>query len=195
VEEFFLHYGPIIVYAAIFAGSLVEGEFIVLTCSSLAYRYDSISIFILTFLAFIGSMSADQTLFFVGRRYGPRFIKKRPAWEKRVEKIFYYMRKHSTLFILTFRFIYGIRTLSPIVIGASGVAVRRFAILNFFAAMAWAILSCSAGYLLGYLLGDYIAAFLKNWEYYTKILAILIIGLVIVFMIFFIVRQKDQSRD
>lgn len=178
MEAFFQTYGPLIVYVAIFLGSLVEGESVVLLCSALAYKYSEISLPILIGLAFFGSMSADQTLFFVGRIYGPRIIERRESWKEASKRVFYHLHRHSTLFIFSFRFIYGIRTISPIVIGAAGVAVKRFAILNFFSALFWATISCLGGYLLGYFFADRIEDFIVNIEHYQKYIAIFIISVV-----------------
>lgn len=176
MEEFFQIYGPGMIYVIMFLGALIEGESIVLSCSLLSYKYPVVSLPILMLLAFLGSMTADQILFFVGRRYGPGMIARRPHWHARVDRIFDYMRRHSTLFVFSFRFIYGIRTISPIVIGASGIDVRRFAILNCLAAFVWAVLSCSAGYLLGYLFADRVEDFLENFEQYKRAVGMVVIA-------------------
>ena len=190
MEDFLQTYGPLIVYAIFLAGSFFEGESVILLISALAYKYDELSIGTLIMLAFLGSMSADQLLFFIGRRYGPSIIERRPRMREASKRVFYHLHRHSTLFIIGFRFIYGIRTVSPIVIGASGVDVKRFAILNFFAAFLWAVLSCSAGYLIGYFLADSVEEIIKNIGEYQKIIAISLVFTVFILSMYYFIRKK-----
>ena len=69
-----------------------------------------------------------------------------------------HMEKHQYWFILSFRFLYGLRTVAPFAIGMSSVKASTYAILNVIAAAIWAV----AVALLGYLLGDAIHALLRG---------------------------------
>ena len=51
--------------------------------------------------------------------------------------------------ILAFRFLYGLRTVSPFVIGMSEVSAVKFLLLNAIGALTWAIVIGSGGYLFG----------------------------------------------
>ena len=162
MEEWLQEYGAIAVYLVVFVGSFVEGESVILLGCALAYKYEQISLGTLMFLAFLGSLGADQLLYFIGRHYGPRLIESRESLKKASERVFYHLHKHSTLFILSFRFIYGIRVASSMISGAAGVPVRTFAILNVIAAAIWSVLSCSVGYLIGYFFADRIVEFIEK---------------------------------
>jgi membrane protein DedA with SNARE-associated domain len=59
------------------------------------------------------------------------------------------LHRHHVGFILTFRFIYGLRNVSSFACGMSEVAWPRFFMLNFVAAGIWATTFAGAGYLLG----------------------------------------------
>ena len=144
-------------------------------------------------MAFTGTLTADQTLFYIGRRYGPGLIKRKPQWQPKVDKIFDLLHRHNISFILSFRFIVGIRTLSPLVIGASGVSLQRFTILNLIAAILWTIISCTGGYLLGYFFGDALEEFINKVVAYQKIVLIAIVTLIALVVI--IKRQNfDYSK-
>lgn len=195
MEDFFQTYGPFIVYLTLFLGSLVEGESIVLICSALAYKYEVISLPALIFLAFLGSMTADQTLFFVGRTYGPRLLERRESWKNASKRVFHHLHRHSTLFIISFRFIYGVRTISPIVIGAAGVSVKRFATLNVFAAFLWALISCVGGYLLGYFFADSIEGFIKNIEKYQKYIALGIVAIIAIISFYIYLKKRRGGKN
>jgi len=113
--------------------------------------------------AFMGSLSGDQLYFHLGRRHGPALLKKRPSWEARVEKVNEKFKRHHTLLILGFRFVYGIRTMTPFVLGMSRVSVLKFIILNAISAALWAVLIGSGGFVFGRameaVLGD-----IRNYE-------------------------------
>jgi membrane protein DedA with SNARE-associated domain len=144
VEAFISTWG----YWAVFLGSLIEGESVILTAGVLASQgYLSLTKIIL--VSFVGSLLADQTLFFVGHFWGKRLLARFPSLEVPAQRAFKLLHQYNTLYILTFRFIYGIRIISPVIIGTAGVAFGRFAILNVIAAAVWAVLSCSCGYLFG----------------------------------------------
>lgn len=129
-------------------GSLVEGESVILTaCIAAYFGYMSISKIVI--IAFLGTLIADQTLYFVGLKYGRTLIDKRPSLKKPAERAYALLHRWDIWFILSFRFIYGIRTISPVIIGSAGVSPRRFIPLNFLAAVIWTAVSCTVGYFLG----------------------------------------------
>ena len=47
-------------------------------------------------------------------------------------------KQHQNLLILGFRFLYGLRSVTPFVIGMSGISWLRFALLNVIGAGIWA---------------------------------------------------------
>ena len=156
MQEFVQTWG----YVAVFLGSLVEGESIIFMAGWLAQEgYLSLPKVILT--AFIGTLFADQSLFFIGHFYGDAIFDKFPKLKPKADRAFCFLKKYNVLFILSFRFIYGIRTLSPIVIGASGIPIKTFVYLNLIAAIVWSFSSCLAAYYFAALLMDYFHLFPK----------------------------------
>lgn len=142
-------------YLAVFLGSLVEGESVIFAAGFLAHEgYLSLTKIIL--VSFTGTLIADQVLYQIGRHYGSHFLDRFPSFKPKADKAFYMLKRYDTLFILTFRFIYGIRTISPLIIGASGVGVKRYSFLNFVAALIWSVGSCVAAYYLADLIMDHI---------------------------------------
>ena len=57
--------------------------------------------------------------------------------------------RHQVLLILGFRFLYGLRVVTPIVLGASRIAPVRFLVLNMAGALAWSLVIGVMGYLFG----------------------------------------------
>jgi membrane protein DedA with SNARE-associated domain len=135
-------------YLAILIGSLLEGETIVVLGGFSAHRgYLSLPYVILA--AFAGTVLGDQLYFQLGRRRGPRFLERRPRWRPTAERVQRMIRRHETAVILGFRFLYGIRSITPFVLGMTGVGTLRFALLNLVSAALWAAAMGAAGYALG----------------------------------------------
>ena len=65
------------------------------------------------------------------------------------EKAKHLLERHATLFILSFRFIYGLRNLGAVAVALSDVPTRRFVVLNAIAALLWSVLVIGAGYIFG----------------------------------------------
>jgi membrane protein DedA with SNARE-associated domain len=60
------------------------------------------------------------------------------------------LEKYQIGFILAFRFLVGLRTISPVVIGTTRIATGKFVVLNAVAALVWGQLFTALGYLFGH---------------------------------------------
>ena len=124
----------------------------ILTASALAAK-KLLSIWIIVAVTFAGTLVADQLIFLLGHFYGPssvRYVRQRwPSVNPLIDKVLSFLGRNETSFMLSFRFIYGIRIISPFVLGAYGISFRRFSVLNIVAAVLWTALICAIGYFLG----------------------------------------------
>ena len=144
LDQFIASYG----YAALAVGTFFEGETILVLGGVAAHRgYLELPLVILA--AFLGTLFGDQLYFHIGRSHGIAFLEKRPAWKARSAKVLSLLERHQTWLILAFRFLYGLRTVTPFLIGASGVRPRRFLWLNLLGAAAWAVGVGCLGYVFG----------------------------------------------
>ena len=133
-------------YWVVFIGSIFEGELILLS-SSAAAALGYLDIYKIFIIAFCTTVLVDNILFFIGHKLGidwliKRFHKLEPA----KNKAFKFLNKMDIFFIFMFRFIYGIRTISPLIIGSAHVKPIRFIICNIFSGFLWAALGCFIGY-------------------------------------------------
>lgn len=135
-------------YVAVLIGAMVEGESVILTACVMAYL-GYLSFTKVVIIAFLGTLIADQVMYYVGRHYGDRILEYFPKMRAPANKAFILLHKWDIWFILSFRFIYGIRMISPVIIGSSGISPARFIPLNLAAAIVWTAISCAGGYLLG----------------------------------------------
>lgn len=144
LEELVANYG----YLAIVIGTFLEGETILVLGGFAAHR-GFLELPWVMVCAFAGSMAGDQTFFYIGRRNGGRLLDKRPHWKAKSEKVLAMLEKHQTLLILGFRFLYGIRSVTPFLLGAANVPRAKFFVLNMIGAAVWAVVVGSLGYSFG----------------------------------------------
>jgi membrane protein DedA with SNARE-associated domain len=160
IEELIQRFG----YLAIVIGTFLEGETVLLLGGFAAHRgYLKLAGVIAA--AFVGSLFGDWLYFETGRRKGMAFLEERPAWRSRVDRVLQMVHTHQTLLILSFRFLYGIRTVAPFALGASGVPPLRFALLNIPSAAIWA----AAFGTLGYVLGNTLEAVMGDLAHYEHL--------------------------
>ena len=135
-------------YLAVFVGNLFEGETVVLLAGA-AVHFGFLDMAGVLASALAGSVAGDQLWFFLGRRWGPRILSRHPSWQERAERVHRYMRRHQDLLMFSFRFYYGLRTVTPFAIGSAQVSPLRFCTLNFASAVLWTCVFVFAGYFLG----------------------------------------------
>lgn len=173
LEYWLSHYG----YAAILIGTFLEGESI-LVMGGFAAHEGYLSLPGVLLAAFLGSFGGDQLYFLIGRRQGRKLLARHPKWQARVNRVYTLLARYQTVFILGFRFLYGLRTITPFVLGTTDLKTRRYFILNMIGAIVWAIGIGGAGYLFGEVVQRYIG---RAKQYEGKIfLAIAVVGTVLV---------------
>lgn len=146
--EYFEHLFDTWGYLIVFIGAIIEGESIIIPACIFSYL-GYLSITKVMLIAFTGTLIADQSLYYVGRYYGRSILDRFPRFQKPARRAFKLLHQWDYKFILSFRFIYGIRMISPVVVGAAHYPAKRYAVLNLIAAVVWTIGSCSLGYFLG----------------------------------------------
>jgi len=146
-EPIIAHYG----YFALIVGTALEGETILVVAGYLAHRGHLHLPYVIA-AAVLGTFVGDQIFFQIGRQSGRAFLARRPHWQPRAERVRQLFERHRIAFVIGFRFMYGIRTVAPFVIGMSGFPSRLFILLNAISATIWAITVGGAGYLFGQVL-------------------------------------------
>lgn len=127
--------------------TFLEGETFVIFAGAAAF-HGLVNLPLLIASAWLGSFAGDQFYFYLGRAYGQRILARFPRWRGGVDLALGLLHKYHIGFILSFRFIYGVRNFSSFAVGMSEVTWPRFMALNFIAAGVWATVFGGAGYLL-----------------------------------------------
>jgi len=134
-------------YALLFVGTLLEGE-TVLVLGGAAARLGYLRLEWVVACAFAGSLLGDQIWFWIGRRYGARILARREAWRARIDRIHVQLERYEIPVLVGFRFLYGIRNLTPFVVGMSRIGAVRFLVLNALGALLWSVAGALAGYFM-----------------------------------------------
>ena len=103
-------------------------------------------------VAMSGAFIADQLLFFIGRRYGYWVLARFPALARRAPRVQAMLRRRDVLAIILMRFLWGLRTAAPIIIGSCGIATWRLVVFDFIGVLLWGSAVAGAGYFAGELL-------------------------------------------
>lgn len=135
-------------YPAVALGTFLEGELVLLLAGFLAYS-EVLDLRGVMAAGLLGSVVGDHLFFFLGRRYGNGIFRWRPHWQARAEYIYQLLDRHYIPVVLGFRFVYGLRIVTPVVLGMSRVPTRHFVLLNVSGAVVWTVGVSLLGYFFG----------------------------------------------
>jgi membrane protein DedA with SNARE-associated domain len=170
-------------YYAVFIGTLLEGE-VILVLAGMAAHAQKLSLPAVIAIATVGGFLGDQFFFALGRRFGADIMQRKPHWQPRADNVNAMLNRYHAPLIIMIRFMYGLRIIGPIVIGMSNVPRWRLALFNFIGALIWAPLVAGGGYLFGHVL----ETFFTDMEHAQRILlALALMGCAAIWVF---VRQK-----
>lgn len=176
-------------YWALFAGTFLEGETVLVMAGFAAHRgYLELPWVIV--VAFLGSFAGDQFYFFLGRYKGQAMLARRPRWKAKVDRVYELLHQYQTPFLVGFRFMTGLRTVTPLVIGMTPMKPLRFVVLNAVGAALWAFTFGT----LGFLFGNAMQTVLKDIRHYELqgLLVIFLLGLVP--WLRYLIRQRKLKQ-
>jgi membrane protein DedA with SNARE-associated domain len=176
-----LEYGHLIErygYLATFAGTLIEGESL-LILSGLAAHRGYLSLPLVVVVGAIGGAIGDMAFFLLGRHYGAGLFARYPRAAPAAGRVHAMIERHPTATILAVRFMYGLRTAGPAIIGTTKVPFASFVAVNAIGALVWSACWAGAGYAVGkaaeHLLGDLAKV---ERELFGAVIVAIVIGLV-----------------
>lgn len=188
IEAYIIHFG----YLIILVGTFFAGEAILVLAGFLAHRgYLNFPLVVL--VAFMGSLTGDQLYYFLGRKKGLAYLDQHPSWKTKSARIRKLMQRHQNLLILLFRFVYGIRTITPFLIGVSNVSPWKYLALNAVGAFVWAITLTSLGYVFGHA-AELILNDIKKYEFIIMGFIILV-GLAVWLLHFRAERRRNKRTN
>ena len=101
-------------------------------------------------ICWFGSFTGDVIRFWIGRRFGTRWLRSFPRLERAVQTVARLAGRHYVWMILCHRYPHGIRGVAGFAYGMSPLPWSTFLALNFGAAGLWACAAVSIGYAFGH---------------------------------------------
>ncbi len=188
LEQFIDQFG----YIAVLVGTFFEGETVLILAGFAASQaYMALSGVIAA--AFIGAFLGDQVFFYLGRAHGYKIMKRFPTWRPRVEKAQRLLTRFQTPIMVGFRFMLGMRSITPFALGMSSVSITKFFLLNALGALLWAVLVGCAGYVFGQAL-ELVLDDLKHYEHLV-IALVALAGLTFWLIRFLLHRLKAHKAE
>ncbi|CAN5472072.1 DedA family protein [soil metagenome] len=132
----------------IFVGSGTEGEAAAVAGGLVAHRR-LIPLWQVASAVYFGQLLAGQTLFLVARRFRDGAWIRRQMARPAYAKVLSALEKRPIGLILIYRFVFGVRTLTPLVLGGSRISTVRFSLFNAVGAAIWATVFTGLGYGFG----------------------------------------------
>ena len=175
-------------YLAVFIGCLLEGETILILGGMAAHQH------VLKLLPVIGyaslaGMLGDQVLFWVGRYFGARLLPRLHKQQATIDRVTQLINQHPSVSIFSVRFLYGMRLVGPMVIGACKVSPLKFSCINALGAVVWATLFASGGYWAG----EFLERALGDLKPYRYPFAMSVIALMVAVALVRHYRAKQQG--
>ncbi|NVZ25902.1 DedA family protein [Pseudomonas gingeri] len=177
-------------YWAIFIGCLLEGESI-LILGGMAAHQQVLQLMPVIFWASLGGMLGDQLLFWTGRYFGARLLPHLHRQQAAIDRVTGLIARYPLASVFSVRFLYGMRLVGPLVIGASGLSPLRFSLINLLGAVVWASLFASGGYWAG----EFLEQMLGNLKPYRLPIVIGVVLLMAGIALIRHLRSQHKARQ
>ena len=185
LTQAFHQYGPVVV----FLGAAFEGNLAVIAGGLLAHQKLA-DLWVMGLAATAGSWIVDQGLFWAGRRFRDTRFVQRTCQSRAFAKSLAFIERFPNSFMLTFRFIYGVRLAGPVALGVTRISDLHFFVLNFVGAVIWAAFFTLAGFFFG----EAIEALFGQMKAFERYFAWAAGGGIAVFLAYHLIRRLRGKR-
>jgi len=170
-------------YIILFLYSLGGGFFALVAAAILSYS-GKMDISFSILVAIIANFAGDSILFYFGRNYKKEVGEYLKKHRRKMAYAQILIKKYGNLVIVLQKFLYGFKTLVPIVISFTKYDFKKFTILNFFSSILWGFFFGMTGYFGSVTIQKIFFKLYQN-NYYLLALA-----LAVFFVIWLFLRKK-----
>jgi membrane protein DedA with SNARE-associated domain len=136
-----------IIYLFAFLGVFFEGEFAFIS-AIVAAEHSHLAIPQTILIGFLATLSADCFYFFLGQKKGSSWLDKNQKISKQVAKAKEFIAKKELIILISYRYLYGLRTLIPLVLGTLNTPPKKFLLFSFFGTLIWTAVFATFGIVL-----------------------------------------------
>jgi membrane protein DedA with SNARE-associated domain len=175
-------------YLAVFVGTLLEGETILVLAGFFAER-GYLEFLLVVLCAFSGAYVGHVSWFWLGRTQGVRLLDRFPKLKKHFGKGIRLFERYGALAIFITQWLYGLRLTSAVIIGISRISTIKFLIYEAVTCIVWAFAITTAGFYFGRAVERVLgrAAHIEKWG----LLLLVVIGVAV----FAWHRWKDRQAE
>jgi len=158
-------------YLAVFVGTFLEGEAILVMAGFFAER-GYLKPIPVTIVAFFGAYAGHVFWFWLGRRHGVRLLDRFPNVKAHFGRGIRMFERYGAAAIVITQWLYGLRITCAVVVGMSRISTIKFLLYEAISCAVWApvITAC------GYYFGTAVEAVLGKAAHVERIALIVIIG-------------------
>lgn len=175
----------VFIYLGIFIGVFLEGELIMIT-SVIASRNGNLNLWLVVLIGVLGTVFSDMFYFSIGRKRGKAWLLKNRRFIPKAQRVSRKIEKYPMTIFILYRFLYGLRTITPLLIGLSKTKTSKFFVYCIFSTILWAAVYTIPGYFFGELLKTKVEH-LEKMEHYV------FIGIVLIVIIYFIRKKLTRK--
>jgi membrane protein DedA with SNARE-associated domain len=172
-------------YILVLLGMYLEGEVVLIT-SIIAAQHGHLDLWIVLTSGAVGTFMADCTSFFLGRIKGQSWVESKRRLRPRIRIIERRLHRHPWLVFFGYRFMYGFRSVVPIVLGVTRIKTVKFLIFSAVSIVVWIAVWGA----LGYAFGTWILTQLRSIKHAEKF----IIGALIIVAIIVLIKRRKKSK-
>ena len=144
IRSFVEHYGLV----AILIGCIAEGESFAILGGFFAHQ-EILALSGVLIATFLGSFVGDGLFFLAGRHYANHPLVMKLRHKRGFSHAYRLVNRHPNIFVLTNRFIYGLRLVGGVAAGMADIAAPRFLALNALSSVLWSVVFVGLGYFFG----------------------------------------------
>jgi membrane protein DedA with SNARE-associated domain len=175
-------------YFAVFIGTFLEGEAILVTAGFFAAR-GYLHVAPVTIVAFAGAYIGHVFWFWLGRAHGVRLLDRFPSMKRHFGKSVRVFERYGPAAIVITQWIYGLRITCAVIIGMSRISLMTFLLYEAVSCAVWAIAITA----LGYYFGRMIESVLGRVEHIERYGLVIIVAIAVGFWLYH--RWKDRREE
>ena len=174
-------------YLAVFVGTFLEGEAILVTAGFFASR-QYLDPIIVGVVAFAGAFLGHCFWFWLGRAHGVRLLDRFPRMNRHFGKGVRVFERYGPAAIIITQWLYGLRITCAVIIGMSRIGLVKFLVYQAVSCAVWAAIITAAGYYFGYAIERVLGRVEHIEKYGLLIIAVIAIG-------FWFWHRYKESRE
>lgn len=177
-------------YLAIFVGTFLEGEAILVAAGFFASR-GHLHFMPVLIVAFIGAYVGHIFWFWLGRVHGVKLLDRFPRMKRHFGKGIRVFERYGAAAIIITQWLYGLRITCAVIIGMSKISIVKFLLYEAASCAVWSVVITGLGFYFGYA----IERVLGRVEHVEKYGLAIIVAIALAFWLWHRWKEKKEEVE